>query len=140
VSAPREAAREASAGAPGGVTDLAVEQVIGRLLQIGVLLAAAVVAVGGAMLLFQYGRAPAQFAVFRGEPPELRSVGAILRGVAARDSRAVVQLGLVLLVATPVARVALTLAAFVVQRDRMYIAITALVLALLLYSLVWGQV
>ena len=49
--------------------------------------------------------------------------------------RAIVQLGLVLLIATPVARVAFTLVAFARQRDRAYVMITTIVLALLLYSL-----
>ena len=46
--------------------------------------------------------------------------------------------GLLLLIATPVARVALSLVAFVLQRDRLYVGITAFVLALLLASLVGG--
>jgi uncharacterized membrane protein len=50
-----------------------------------------------------------------------------------------VELGLVLLIATPVARVALTLGAFVVQKDRLYILTTAIVLAILLYGLLWGR-
>lgn len=119
--------------------DEQVDQVIGRLLQIGVLTAAAVVVVGGAMLLAQYGRDPADFRVFSGESASLTSVAAIITAALAGDSRAVVQLGLVLLIATPVARVALTLGAFLFQRDRLYVAITALVLALLLYGLIWGH-
>ena len=75
------------------------------------------------------------FSVFRGESSTLRSVSATLRGALHGDPRAVVQLGLVLLIATPVARVALTLAAFAAQRDRMYVAMTALVLILLLFGL-----
>jgi uncharacterized membrane protein len=104
-----------------------------------VLVAAVVVILGSVLLLAHYGHAPADFRVFRGEPAELRSVGGVLRAALALDSRAVVQLGLVLLIATPVARVALTLVAFLIQRDRLYVAITATVLALLLYSLVWGR-
>lgn len=120
-------------------SDYDVEQIIGRLLQVGVLLAAAVVIVGGAALVSQYGRHHADFAAFHGEGEGLRSIGGIVRGVAGFDSRAIVQLGLVLLIATPVARVALTLVAFFVQRDRLYVAITAIVLALLLYGLIWGR-
>jgi uncharacterized membrane protein len=120
-------------------SDHQVEQVIGRLLQVGVLVAAAVVILGGVALLAQYGHTPADFRVFRAESSPLRSVGGVVRAALALDSRAVVQLGLVLLIATPVARVALTLVAFVVQRDRLYVLITALVLVLLLYGLIWGR-
>jgi uncharacterized membrane protein len=119
--------------------DERVEQVIGRLLQIGVLLAAVVVFVGGSMLLAQYGAVPASFTRFRGEDPVLKSIGSIVHGVMTGDSRAIVQLGLVLLIATPVARVALTLVAFALQRDRVYVLVTAVVLTLLLYGLFWGR-
>jgi uncharacterized membrane protein len=109
------------------------------LLQIGVLLAAVVVLVGGSMLLAQYGAVPASFTRFRGEDPVLKSIGSIVHGVMTGDSRAIVQLGLVLLIATPVARVALTLVAFALQRDRVYVLVTAVVLTLLLYGLFWGR-
>jgi uncharacterized membrane protein len=120
-------------------SDHEVEQIIGRLLQVGVLVAAAVVIVGAVGLLARYGGQPAGFHVFQGASSEFRSVGAIVRGALALDSRAVVQLGLVLLIATPVARVALTLVAFLVQRDKLYVLVTAIVLALLLYGLIWGR-
>jgi uncharacterized membrane protein len=119
--------------------DERVEILIGRLLQFGVLIAALVVLIGGAMVIAHYGATGANFAQFRGEEPFLRSVGAIFEAAMTGNSRAIVQLGLVLLIATPVARVALTLGAFLVHRDRLYVAITALVLALLLYGLFWGQ-
>jgi uncharacterized membrane protein len=115
-----------------------VEQLVGRLLQLGVLLAATIVMLGGTALLARYGRQPADFRTFRDEPSQLRSLAGIVRGALAFDSRAVIQLGLVLLIATPVARVALTLGAFLLQRDRLYAALTALVLLLLTYGLVWG--
>jgi len=120
-------------------TDQAMQQLIGRLLQFGVLLAAAVVVVGAALLLLQHGRTLVSYSVFRGEPEQLRTIGGIVRGAIALDSRAIVQLGLVLLIATPVVRVAFMLVAFVIQRDRTYVWISALVLALLLYGLLLGR-
>ena len=73
--------------------------------------------------------------MFQGEASPLRSVRATFLGAVHGDPRAIVQLGLVLLIATPVARVALTLAAFAAQRDRLYVGMTALVLVLLLFGL-----
>jgi len=112
-----------------------VEQLVGRLLQVGVALATIVVLVGGAMLLVTHGGDVPSFRVFRGASSTLRSVSAAAHGARALDPRGMVQLGLVLLIATPVARVALTLGAFLLQRDRLYVALTTLVLALLLFGL-----
>ena len=122
-----------------GWSDDEVEQLIGRLLQIGVLIAAAVVVIGGVMLLVQQGSRPVEFATFSTAASPLQGLVGIFRGAFALDASAVVQLGLVLLIATPVMRVALTLVTFALQRDRLYVLITAVVLALLLYGLVWGR-
>jgi uncharacterized membrane protein len=119
--------------------DEQVELIIGRLLQWGVLVAAIVVAAGGILLLAQYGHTAANFQQFRGENSALRSVGGVFQAALSGDSRAIVQLGLVLLIATPVARVALTLGAFIIQRDRLYVLTTSIVLTLLLYGLIWGR-
>lgn len=115
-----------------------LEQVIGRLLQYGVLLAAAVTLLGGVMLLVHHGAAPANYSVFQGEPAHLRSLTAIVSGAFSGQATSIVQLGLLLLIATPVARVAFTLVAFALQRDRMYVLITTIVLGLLLYGLLFG--
>jgi uncharacterized membrane protein len=119
-------------------SDHAVEQLVGRVLQVGVLVAAFTVLAGTALMIARGGAAPDAFRVFRPETSTLRTVSGIVRGAGALDGGAVVQLGLVLLVATPVARVALTLVAFVLQRDRLYVVLTTVVLGLLLYGLVHG--
>jgi uncharacterized membrane protein len=69
----------------------------------------------------------------------LRSIIAIVHGAFVGNAEAIVQLGLLLLIATPVARVAFTLVAFALQRDRTYVCITTIVLALLLYGLLLGR-
>ena len=122
----------------GGPSDHAVEQLVGRVLQVGVLVAALTVLVGVVMMLARGGASPAAFHTFHPATSTLRSVGGILRGARTLDGGAVVQLGLVLLVATPVTRVALTLVAFLLQRDRLYVVLTAVVLGLLLWGLVHG--
>jgi uncharacterized membrane protein len=119
-------------------SDERVEQLVGNLLRAGVILAAIVTALGGAALLIQHGATRADYPLFRGEPAALRSVGAVVASAQRLESRGVVQLGLVLLIATPIARVLLSLVAFVLQRDRLYVVVTAIVLAILLFSLVFG--
>jgi uncharacterized membrane protein len=122
-----------------GLTDERVEQVVGNLLRIGVIGSALVVLAGGMMLLFQEGRQPApDLHQFREEPDELRSVVGVLRQTAQLSSSGVIMLGLLLLIATPVARVLFSVIAFAWQRDYLYVFFTVLVLAVLLYSLFSG--
>jgi uncharacterized membrane protein len=122
-----------------GWTDFRTEQIIGNLLRIGVILATIVVLAGGALYLARHGIEPADRRVFRGEPSELRSVSGAVGWVVQGSSRAIIQLGVLLLVATPIARVAFSVYAFARERDLLYVFITLVVLTLLVYSLVWGQ-
>ena len=120
---------------PSRWSDEQVELFVGNLLRYGVLTAAVVALIGGVFYLLRFGNSPIHYHDFAGEPPHLTSVRGILGAVLARDPRAIIQLGLLLLIATPVARVAFSLIAFIRQRDRTYIVVTAIVLTVLVYSL-----
>jgi uncharacterized membrane protein len=112
-----------------------VERTISTVLRTGVIAAALVVLTGGMLYLPGHAFSPTDFRVFHGEPSNLRHVSGILKDAAALHSRGIIQLGLLLLIATPVVRVAFTVFAFAYARDWIYIFITLVVLALLIYSL-----
>lgn len=120
-------------------TDQYVEEWIGTLLRVGVTLAAAVVLFGGGVYLLRHGREVPQFNVFKGEPTNLRTVPGVVKEVLDFRGRGIIQLGLLLLIATPVARVAFSLVAFALERDRLYVLVTLIVLAVLVYSLAGGR-
>ena len=105
----------------------------------GVTLAAAVVLFGGTVYLVRHGCAAPQYHVFVGEPTDLRTVSGIVKDALAFRGRGLIQLGLLLLIATPVARVAFSVAAFAIQRDRLYVVVTLIELAVLMYSLTGGH-
>ncbi|MCG3179209.1 MAG: hypothetical protein BIFFINMI_01542 [Phycisphaerae bacterium] len=117
------------------VTDFQVEQFMGLLLRGGVLLAALVVIIGASIYLVRHGGEQPHYHVFQGEPSDLRSSVGIFEDVLAGRGRGIIQLGLLLLVATPVVRVAFSVVAFVLERDWLYVVITLVVLGLLLFSL-----
>ena len=119
--------------------DEQVEQAVGNLLQIGVLTAATVAAAGGIAYLVRHGSAAVDYRAFQGEPQDLRSIRGILASALSLHSLGVTQLGILLLIATPIARVALSLIGFLRQGDRKYVIITAVVLGILLFSLVGGR-
>jgi len=118
-----------------GWDDHRVEGAIASLLRGGVLVAALVVLAGGAVYLARHGHEEPHYTVFAGEPTDLKNVTGILRDAASGSGRGLIQLGLLLLVATPVARVAFSAAAFALQKDRTYVVVTLGVLALLVLSL-----
>jgi uncharacterized membrane protein len=119
-----------------------VDRLISSLLRIGVTLSVSIVAIG---MLLTFLHHPDYF---RSRPAlgDLTSPGhsypsslrAVMEGVAQGHGQAVVMLGVILLIATPVARVAVSIVIFVIERDRLYAAITTAVLLLLLLSFLLG--
>lgn len=118
------------------VDDRRIELMLGNLLRIGVSLSAFVVVVGAAVYLSRHAFEPADFSVFRGEAAALRSLPAVFVGAMHLHGKSIIQFGLLLLIATPVARVIFSAIGFAVERDYLYVALTLIVLAVLLYSLI----
>ncbi len=118
------------------MNDQRIEIIVANLLRAGVLLAATVVLIGGIGYLGHHGQEVPEYRVFHGAAAKYRSIGPMAAAAAQMDWRAVIQLGLMILIATPVARVGFSLVAFGAERDRTYVVITAIVLAILIYGLV----
>jgi uncharacterized membrane protein len=120
------------------ITDATIERMLSVLLRTGVVISGLVVFLGGVYYLARHGDEYADHHTFHGEPSVDRIGGQIIAGAIALRARSVIQLGLLLLIATPIARVAFSLVAFALERDRTYVVITAIVLTVLLYSLISG--
>ena len=117
-------------------TDKRMEILIANLLRTGVVLSALIVLFGAVIYLVRHGQSPADYRVFRGEPSDLRGIGGILRDALALRGGGIIQLGLLLLIATPVARVAFSIFGFAQERDRLYVVVASIVLLILAYSLI----
>lgn len=110
---------------------------VGVVLRTGVLTSAAVIFLGGALFLFRHGRETPDYRAFHGVAPELRSLHGIAAGALAGHALAIIQFGLLLLIATPVARVVFSVFGFALEGDYLYTTIALIVLAVLLYSLLF---
>jgi uncharacterized membrane protein len=124
--------------APRAWTDERLARWIGVLLRTGVGAAAAVVFLGGGVYLARHGLEPASYRVFRGEPSQYRTVAGIVSSALSFGGRGTIQLGLLLLIATPIARVTYAAVGFALERDRTYVVVSLMVLATLLFSLAGG--
>jgi uncharacterized membrane protein len=115
--------------------DQQMEILLGNVLRFGVLAAGLVVLVGAVLFLAHHGSEPPSFHVFRGEPTDLRSVGGIVRDSLDLRGRGLIQLGLLLLIATPIARVVMSAVLFTAEHDWRYVMFTLIVLTVLMCSL-----
>jgi uncharacterized membrane protein len=113
---------------------------VAALLRIGVTFAGLVVTVGGAVYLLRHGTEVADYHAFKTLPASDRLLPDIVMGMVHLRARSIIQVGILLLIATPIARVAFSLVGFALEPDRKYVVITAIVLTVLLYSLISGAV
>jgi uncharacterized membrane protein len=112
------------------------ERLLGTLLRVGVVIAATVVMIGGGVYLVRHAREPVDYSKFEEDRDlSLRTPAHILDSALELRGRGIVQLGLLLLIATPVARVVFSVFGFARQRDWIYVAMTLVVLGVLMYSL-----
>src|SRR5487761_983928 len=110
-----------------GWNDERVEKILGTLLQSGVMVSGLVVLAGGILYLLRYGRLPMHYENFVAERERLGSLAAVGRDALHGDGRAIIQCGLLLLIATPVARVFFSIIGFALEKDRLYVALTLIV-------------
>ena len=113
--------------------DLKMEIAISQMLRAGVSLAAIVVFVGGCLYMLQAHGVTPDYRHFHGIAGPADRIPPLL--VARHlDSRSIIRLGTLLLVATPIMRVAYCVYGFAAQKDKIYIVVSSIVLTVLLYS------
>lgn len=122
------------------VNDRSIEQMVSVLLRTGVTIAGTVVLGGGIFYLIRHGYDRVDYHAFHTQPSVDRLVARIVKGALTLRGRSIIQLGVLLLIATPIARVAFSLVRFALERDRTYVLVTAIVLTVLLFSFVNGVI
>lgn len=120
--------------------DERLNSVVGVVLRAGVALAAVIVLIGGAMWLAGSNPVARDLRKFHNAPATLTHFGGILHGAMTLDPLYIVQLGILILIATPVVRVMVCAAGFALERVWTYAIISSIVLALLLSSIVGSGV
>lgn len=121
-----------------------VELYIGKLLRYGVMLSCAITLLGGAIYLYQHhGTLPDYSPTpsgepFRGVAEYLREIPTIFQNILLFDGAAIIQLGVLVLIATPIVRVMFSAIAFLIEKDYMYVTITLIVLGIIFANMIFG--
>jgi uncharacterized membrane protein len=119
--------------------DRDIELLIGKQLRTGVVTASCIALLGGIFYLAQQGAASVpDYSQFKGAGAEYTSFRGIFHGVATGSATEFIQLGVLVLLATPILRIFFSLIAFAVEKDRLYVFITTLVLGIILFSMFGG--
>lgn len=120
------------------INDQRIEIFLSYLLRWGVTLSATVVAVSGFLFLLYHAGDTPHFHTFRGEHTDLTSLQGILHAMLQGNIKAFIQFGIVLLIATPVARVFFSIIGFILEKDVLYIVLTLIVLGILMIGIFSG--
>ncbi|WDF67941.1 DUF1634 domain-containing protein [Sphingobacterium oryzagri] len=121
------------------IKDKDVDLLVAYLLRYGVLLASGIALLGGIIYLIQHGQeAIPDYTFFHGEEDGYTTYRGIVEGALTGSAREIIQLGVLALIATPILRVFCSLIAFALERDKMYVLITLIVLSVMLTSIFGG--
>ena len=112
-----------------------IRNIMGNLLRVGVLSAAALVLIGAILFFLQHTVAVSNYHSFKNEPENLRKLHFIVLQALNFRGRDIIQLGLIVLIATPIARVLFSLIGFLFEKDWVYVVITSIVFIVLIFSL-----
>jgi uncharacterized membrane protein len=119
------------------------EIVISTLLRVGVIVSLFVILAGLALSLIHHPKylhsRDALKEILSPQRPAWHTLKGLASGLREFRGEAIIMLGLLLLIATPVLRVAVSIVAFFFERDWTFVAITAFVLAMLILSFVLGK-
>ncbi|MCW3463130.1 DUF1634 domain-containing protein [Chitinophaga nivalis] len=118
--------------------DKDIQQLIGQQLRVGVISSSIIVFIGGLIYLYRHGHELPQYHEFTGVREGLDNLPGIWRGVLANQGRDIIQLGIVLLVATPILRIVFSVISFLLEKDYLYVVITLIVLSVMLFSMLGG--
>jgi uncharacterized membrane protein len=116
------------------IQDTDLERVIGNMLRYGVLTASLIVLAGGIVYLIRHGTEVPQYGQFKGEPDIMRRPGPMWRAILNGRGRPLIALGLLVLIATPIARIICSIVGYLLEKDWLYTVITAIVLVVILWN------
>ena len=119
--------------------DTDMQVVIGWVLRIGVIVSISIVFFGGIIFLYRHGHEVANHHKFVGIPDFIQTFGGIIHGIFTFRGQAIIQFGIILLIATPILRVIFSTIGFVLEKDKLYIFISLLVLLIIFASMLSGH-
>lgn len=119
---------------PEAARESRLDYVLSLVLRTGLLLSILAILYGGISLLWEHGGEKIDYHIFDGEPASLKGIFHILKDVKTNNALSIIQLGIIILLATPIIRVLSCLILFATSRDFLYVVISAIVLGVLLYA------
>jgi len=120
--------------------DTDIQSLIGKVLRSGMVISMSIVFFGGIFYVIRHGHSIPDYKTFNRIPPFLQHPGSLAAAAFNLKGQAIIQLGIVLLIATPIFRVICSTIGFVLEKDYLYVGISLLVLLIIFSSMMSGRV
>jgi len=119
--------------------DKDMQAIIGWVQRIGVIVSISIVIFGGVVYLSRHGSETPEHSTFTGVPVFVEAPH-VIGGVLDFRGRAIIQIGIMLLIATPILRIIFSIIGFAIEKDKLYVAISLLVLLIIFLSSMSGHI
>lgn len=119
--------------------DTDMQAIIGWVLRAGVFVSMLVVFIGGVIYLYRHSAEHIDYHEFKGVPDFVHTLPGIFQGILDGRGRAIIQAGIILLIATPVLRIVFSAVGFMIEKDYLYVSITLLVLFIIISAMLTGH-
>ena len=119
--------------------DTDMQLLLGRVLRAGTVVSISIVFFGGVIYLYRHGHSVANYKVFIGTPDFVQHAASLFSGAYSLKGQAIIQLGIILLIATPIFRVIFSAIGFVFEKDYLYVGISLLVVLIIFVSALSGH-
>ena len=119
--------------------DRDMQLLLSHVLRAGTVVSITIVFIGGIFFIYRHGQSLSDYHKFNGIPNFIQNASGIFHGIWALHGQAMIQFGIVLLIATPILRVVFSAIGFALEKDYMYIGISLLVLGIIFFSMMTGH-
>ena len=119
--------------------DTDMQSLLGQVLRAGTIISISIVFIGGVFYLYRHGHSIADYKEFKGIPDFVQHAGSLISSAINLKGQAIIQLGIIFLIATPILRVIFSAIGFVLEKDYMYVGISLLVLLIIFISMLNGH-
>jgi len=119
--------------------DTDIQSLIGQVLRGGMIVSMSIVFLGGILFMYRHGHSIPDYKEFKGIPRFLQTPGSLVNAAIIFKGQAIIQLGIILLIATPILRVVFSTIGFALEKDYLYVGISLLVLLIIFASMMSGH-
>jgi uncharacterized membrane protein len=119
--------------------DTDMQLLLGRVLRAGTVISICVVFLGGVIYLYRHGHATVNYKTFVGIPDFVRHFPGVFYSAFNLKGQAIIQIGIILLIFTPILRVICSAIGFILEKDYLYTGISLLVLFIIFMSMLSGH-